>query len=67
MTGLVRQFLPKKMPFDDISDQDITFVTNRLNHHPRKCLGYKTPNEVFTEQLHLRHTAVVHFGLKSAS
>ena len=27
MNGLIRQFFPKKMPFDDI-----TFVTNRLNH-----------------------------------
>ena len=58
MNGLIRQFFPKKMPFDDITDQDITFVTNRLNHRPRKCLGYKTPHEVFTQQLHLRHTAV---------
>jgi hypothetical protein len=23
-----------------------------LNHRPRKCLGYKTPHQVFWEQLH---------------
>jgi len=58
MNGLIRQFFPKKMTFDDITDQDISFVTNRLNHRPRKCLGYKTPHEVFMAQLHSRHTAV---------
>ncbi len=58
MNGLIRQFFPKKMTFDDITDQYVTFVTNRLNHRPRKCLDYKTPHEVFTEQLHSRHTAV---------
>ncbi len=58
MDGLMSQFFPKNMPFDDITDQGLAFVTNRLNHRPRKCLGYKTPHEVFTQQLHLRHTAV---------
>jgi transposase, IS30 family len=24
---------------------------NRLNHRPRKCLGFKTPHEVFIKQL----------------
>ena len=58
MNGITRQLFPKKMTFDDITDKGIVFVTNRLNHRPRECLGYKTPFEVFTEQLHLRHTAV---------
>ena len=58
MNGLIRQFFPKKMPFDDITVQDISFVTNRLNHRPRKCLGYKTPHEVFMKQLQSCHTAV---------
>ena len=57
MNGLIRQFFPKKMVFDDITDKDIAFATHRLNHRPRKCLGYKTPHEVFM-QLHSRHTAV---------
>ena len=58
MNGLIRQFFPKKMSFDGISEKDIEFAMYRLNHRPRKCLGYKTPHEVFTQQLHLRHTAV---------
>ena len=58
MNGLIRQFFPKNMPFDSITTNDITFVMHRLNHRPRKCLGFKTPHEVFMKQLHSRHNAV---------
>ena len=46
--GLVRQYFPKKTSFDTVSDTDIHFVTDRLNNRPRKVLGFRTPNEVFT-------------------
>jgi IS30 family transposase len=45
--GLVRQYFPKKSDFTVLSDADIKFVTDRLNNRPRKCLGFKTPIEVF--------------------
>ena len=58
MNGLIRQFFPKKMAFASITANDIRFAMDRLNHRPRKCLGFKTPHEVFMEQLHSRHNAV---------
>jgi IS30 family transposase len=58
MNGLIRQFFPKKMAFDCITDQQIAFVTNRLNHRPRKCLGYKTPHEVFMTKLYSANSTV---------
>lgn len=45
--GLVRQYFPKKSDFSKITDRQIEKVVQRLNHRPRKTLGYKTPNEVF--------------------
>jgi len=45
--GLVRQYFPKRSAFDTVSDADIEFVTDRLNNRPRKCLGFRTPDEVF--------------------
>ncbi len=45
--GLVRQYFPKKSEFSKITDKQINQVADRLNHRPRKTLGYKTPNEVF--------------------
>jgi IS30 family transposase len=58
MNGLIRQFFPKKMRFQSITRTDIEFAMHRLNHRPRKCLGFKTPHEVFLKQLHSRHNAV---------
>lgn len=45
--GLIRQYLPKKTDFTNISKEEIVMIQNRLNHRPRKSLGYKTPYEVF--------------------
>lgn len=47
--GLVRRFFPKGTDFDTISDYKIKKIENWLNDLPRKCLGWKTPNEVFNE------------------
>jgi IS30 family transposase len=51
MNGLIRQFFPKKMAFDNITASDIALATYSLNHRPRKCLGFKTPHQVFMSQL----------------
>ena len=45
--GLIRQYFPKGLHFDLITDNHVQMVMNRLNNRPRKTLGYKTPNEVF--------------------
>lgn len=58
MNGLIRQFFPKKMAFEFITTKDIKLAMHRLNHRPRKCLGYRTPHEVFMEQLQLHNQSV---------
>jgi len=45
--GLIRQYFPKKHDFTTITEKDITMVMNKLNNRPRKCLAFKTPNQVF--------------------
>jgi IS30 family transposase len=45
--GLIRQYFPKAMGFEAITEEHVQGVMNRLNNRPRKTLGYKTPNEVF--------------------
>jgi IS30 family transposase len=45
--GLIRQYFPKGMGFETITDEHVYVGMNRLNNRPRKTLGYKTPNEVF--------------------
>jgi len=45
--GLIRQFFPKGMYFDNITEKEVKKVERLLNNRPRKRLGYLTPNEVF--------------------
>lgn len=49
--GLIRQYLPKKSVFLNVSKDEIIMIQNRLNHRPRKVLGYKTPYEVFFSEM----------------
>ena len=45
--GLIREYFPKKIQFNHISVQQVQSVMEKLNNRPRKCLGMKTPNQVF--------------------
>lgn len=45
--GLLRQYFPKKTVLKDVSYVRVKVATDRLNSRPRKCLGYRTPFEVF--------------------
>ena len=45
--GLLRQFFPKGVDFDQISPSDADRAVELLNNRPRKCLNYRTPTEVF--------------------
>ena len=44
--GLLRQYFPKGCDFRAISEKHLASVVAKLNHRPRKCLGYRTPHEV---------------------
>jgi len=50
INGLIRQYIPKGSIFENISKKQIRHIENRLNHRPRKLLGWKTPYEVFHEK-----------------
>lgn len=45
--GLLRQFFPKKANLLKVTQDQVQEAVYRLNHRPRKCLGYRTPHEVF--------------------
>ena len=47
--GLLRQYYPKGTDFRRVTEKALQKVVKRLNHRPRKCLGYRTPHEVFME------------------
>lgn len=41
--GLIRQYIPKDTKFSELTYEDISFVENRLNTRPRKCLSFNPP------------------------
>ncbi len=45
--GLLRQYFPKGKEIAQTCDADVQQAMDRLNNRPRKCLGFKTPNQVF--------------------
>jgi transposase, IS30 family len=53
--GLLRQYFPKGMALTDITDEQVRYAVDRLNHRPRKVLGYRTPHEVLFN-VELRYT-----------
>ena len=50
--GLLREFYSKKFDFFIITQNELNIVVNIINNRPRKCLGYKTPAEVFLQHKH---------------
>ena len=45
--GLIRQYIPKGKDMDDLSDEDVANIIEKINKRPRKCLGFKTPDQLF--------------------
>jgi IS30 family transposase len=52
--GLVRQYVPKSRKFNTVTNKEIEMIQNRLNHRPRKRLGFNTPDQVFYTSLNRR-------------
>ena len=50
--GLLRQYFPKKRSLAKVTDWEIAHAEQRLNHRPRKCLGFRTPHEVLFGEKH---------------
>lgn len=46
-----RRWLPRKRDIRKLTDHEIKEISDRLNNTPRKCLGWKTPAEVFRENM----------------
>jgi IS30 family transposase len=48
--GLIRQYIRKGSDLNDYADAYIAEITRRLNHRPRKRLGFKSPSQVLWQQ-----------------
>lgn len=46
-----RRYLPRDTPVAALSNRSMKAICDRLNATPRKCLGWRTPNEAFAEEI----------------
>jgi IS30 family transposase len=47
--GLLRQYIHKKRPLSTVTTDELKMIQDRINHQPRKQLGFRTPYQVFHE------------------
>jgi len=45
--GRLRRYLPKKFDHKNLSQNLLDNIEQKLNNQPRKCLGFRTPAEIF--------------------
>jgi len=48
---LIRRYFKKGKLVEELTDEDILKIARKINNMPRKALGYKTPLEVFENNL----------------
>ncbi len=61
--GRLRRQLPRNTDLDTLPAHRLALCLERYNDTPRKCLGFKTPNEVFLNTL---FTSNVNSSLRSS-
>jgi IS30 family transposase len=47
VNGVIRVEFPRSLNIDAIKQDEISKIADEINERPLKCLGYKTPKEVF--------------------
>ena len=60
---LLRRFISKGKSIADYNEDDIAFMADWSNGLPRKILGYRTPEEMFEEQLDCIYSASISTSL----
>ena len=45
--GLIRQYLPKRVSMEHLTQAGCNRIADKLNRRPRKRLGFRTPEEVY--------------------
>lgn len=49
--GLLREFYPKGTLFSAINQEELDRSVSLINERPRKCLGFRSASEMFTQEI----------------
>lgn len=49
--GILRRHLPRCTDINELTGRKLSSIINKINNRPRKILNYKTPAEVFKQEL----------------
>ena len=55
------QYIPKATDFSELTDEMLAEIEWKLNHRPRKSLGYRTPLEYCKQLFNFDFRSVLHF------
>ena len=48
---MIHRILPKNIDITSITQRKLNYVADILNNMPRKIFGYKTPNQMWAENM----------------
>jgi len=51
LNGLIRQYFPKGLSFENITKEQVQEVEDKLNNRPRKRFGFQSPKQVYLQKL----------------
>ncbi len=51
-TGLLKRYFPKGTDFRNLTKEEVKQAAYAINNSPRKCLNWKTPQEIFWSEIY---------------
>ena len=52
LAHIKQAYIHREVDLKNVSDADIYDISVIMNNTPRRCLGYRTPQEIMDEHLH---------------
>ena len=51
INGLLRQYIPKSSSFEDLNDEKLYEIQEKINNRPRKRFNFESPNFMFNQKV----------------
>lgn len=51
LNGLLRQYIPKSSSFEDLTDEKLYEIQEKINNRPRKRFNFESPNYMFNQKV----------------